>query len=54
MLTRTKLFAALIAAAAVVSVTSGQKKRAARLPVIDMHIHAELLSEFGDGKLSVC
>jgi predicted TIM-barrel fold metal-dependent hydrolase len=31
-----------------------QKRRAVREPVIDMHIHAERLSEFGDGKMSVC
>jgi uncharacterized protein len=31
-----------------------QKRRAIRMPVIDMHIHAERLSEFGDGKMSVC
>ena len=46
----------LISALAIVLITtcafSAQKK--ARLPIIDMHIHAELLSEFGDGKLSVC
>jgi predicted TIM-barrel fold metal-dependent hydrolase len=54
MLIRTKLFAALVVAVTFISAISGQKKRAARLPIIDMHIHAELLSEFGDGKLSVC
>ena len=30
------------------------QRPAKRLPVIDMHIHAEPLSEFGGGKLSVC
>jgi predicted TIM-barrel fold metal-dependent hydrolase len=54
MLNRPNLFTTLIIALAVVSSVSPQKKRAARLPVIDMHIHAELLSEFGDGKLTVC
>ncbi len=37
--------------------TSGQRKKRnlqKRLPVIDMHLHAEPLSEFGGGQLSVC
>src|SRR5687768_9729742 len=45
-----RLIIALAIAFITVTIISGQK----RLPIIDMHIHAELLSEFGDGKLSVC
>ncbi len=30
------------------------QKAVSRLPIIDMHIHAEPLSEFGGGELSVC
>ncbi|MEO6333948.1 MAG: amidohydrolase family protein [Pyrinomonadaceae bacterium] len=48
----TLIIAAAISVAALG--VSAQNKRTVRLPIIDMHIHAELLSEFGDGKLSVC
>ena len=48
------LFLFLFLALAFISPVTAQKKRPVRLPIIDMHIHAELLSEFGDGKLSVC
>ena len=30
------------------------RKEQKRLPIIDMHLHAEPLSEFGGGQLSVC
>jgi len=30
------------------------QRKAAAIPIIDMHIHAEPLSEFGGGELSVC
>lgn len=35
-------------------ITQASAQLSKRLPVIDMHIHAEPLSEFGDGELSVC
>ena len=55
---RASVISALISACiAIVSVSvsvSQAQKRNSQLPIIDMHIHAELLSEFGGGELSVC
>src|SRR5687767_14248082 len=48
---------ALLFIAAAVQTSHAQPRRAATpaaLPVIDMHIHAEPLSEFGGGVISVC
>ena len=50
----TKAFCAAAIIVLIVTTISAQRKVPRRLPIIDMHIHAELLSEFGDGKLSVC
>jgi predicted TIM-barrel fold metal-dependent hydrolase len=49
-----KLFAALFVVSAFVVPTDAQKRRTDRLPIIDMHIHAEPLSEFGGGELAIC
>lgn len=34
--------------------SAAAQRRPAALPIIDMHVHAEPLSEFGGGELSVC
>lgn len=48
------LLTALIAAFLFAIQIDAQKKRTDRQPVIDMHIHAEPLSEFGGGEISIC
>ena len=53
MQTVTTLAALLVGSFLVVGELTAQR-RATRLPIIDMHIHAEPLSEFGDGKIAVC
>ena len=54
MSTKTKIFSSAVIIVFIVTTVGAQMKAVRRLPIIDMHIHAELLSEFGDGKLSVC
>src|SRR5688500_8902693 len=47
----------LLLIAVTVPASQAQPRRAefpGRLPIIDMHIHAEPLSEFGGGLISVC
>ena len=34
--------------------TSGRAKPAKLLPIIDMHIHADTMEDFGGGNLSIC
>jgi uncharacterized protein len=48
-----QLFLSLLAILFAASFSIGQKRQT-QLPIIDMHIHAEPLSEFGGGALSVC
>lgn len=46
----------LLAASIVLAVSFAafSQKSVSRLPIIDMHIHAEPLSEFGGGELAIC
>lgn len=53
MITKSKVFVLAICMLAVASQIRAQRKTV-RFPIIDMHIHAEPLSEFGGGELSVC
>ena len=51
---KTKIVLVLVTGLILTANFHGQKKAAPRLPIIDMHIHAEPLSEFGGGEISVC
>ena len=48
------LFAILLATVAIGQRHGGTAQGSKRLPIIDMHIHADTMEDFGGGELSIC